>query len=454
MKRTLLAIMVLVSAVTSMAQTAAITLKAEVNGNERNLVIGLKADGKAKVDWGDGTLKETETIPAFDGWNQATVTGTPTGEGTIKVYGDGIVYFEASSRVDGAKVLSVDVTNAPDLEQLIVNTNKLTSIDITKNMKLQQLDIQNNELTGIDISKNTELTKLSIQNNKLTALDISKNQKLQTLYISDNAFEGTLDISTNPTLKSIYCLNNSITDVKIGKNTASKPYFSFNNCKLTTFDATGISDIANATLFLMGNELTSMTLPETMPKTMNISKNKFTLATLPQFKSTRYTYAPQADYAVNDKYNVGDVIDLSSQTDATLNTKFTVENATEPLVEGKDYTVDGGRITLLTAQTEPVYVTMTTEYFPKFTGTNTYKTASFTVGVATGISQATTGVKISSTDGGLTIDGLNCGDDVSVYSTNGAMVSSFKATSSKAFVPVANGLFIVKVNGKAEKVLL
>lgn len=457
MKKFFTLLLAVISTMTAFAQTEpAIELQAEVDGNTRTLTIGLGVEGTVQIDWGNGEKVTSEVIPAYDGRNQVNVFGTVSGEGKVKIYGDNIVYFECSSRVDGAQVLSLDVTKATTLKDLTANTNKLTAIDLTKNTELEKLTINNNQLTSIDISKCTKLTTLDITNNLLTAIDITKNQALQTLRIGQNKLAGELDLSTNPTIMSVYALKNELTSVKIGNNTASKPYFSFNENKLTSFDASGIKDAGNATLFLISNQLTEITLPSTKMKSINISKNNFTIATLPATTVAKtLTYAPQADYAIAETYKVGDVLDLSSLTNATLNTQFQVMKSDKtPLTEGTDYTIADGKITFLTAQ-DAVYITMTSTLYPKFTGTNIYKTTVTKVEGSTGINAVTAQeVKVSTAGNEISISGLSQGDAVTVANLGGAVVANFHANSANAHVQAAKGLYIVSINGKAIKVAL
>lgn len=457
MKKFFTLLLAVISTMTTFAQTEpAIELQAEVDGNTRTLTIGLGVEGTVQIDWGNGEKVTSENIPVYDGWNQVNVSGTVSGDGKVKIYGDNIVYFECSSRVDGAQVLSLDVMKATALKDLTANTNKLTSIDLTKNTELTKLTINNNQLTNIDISKCTKLTTLDITNNLLTAIDITKNQALQTLRIGQNKLTGELDLSTNPTIKLVYAQTNELASVKIGNNTASKPTFSFNENKLTSFDATGIKDAGNATLFLISNQLTEITLPSTKMKSINISKNNFTIATLPATSVAKFfTYAPQNDYVIAESYKVGDVLDLSSQTSATLNTQFAVYKSDKTaLTEGTDYTVADGKITFLTAQ-EAVYVTMSSALYSKFTGTNIYKTTVTKVEGDTGINTVTTqGVKVSTIGNEITISGLAQGDAVTVANLGGAVVANFHANSANAHVQAAKGLYIVSINGKAIKVAL
>lgn len=459
MKKFFTLLLAVISTMTAFAQTEpAIELQAEVDGNTRTFTIGLATEGTVQIDWGGNGEKVTsEVIPAYDGWNQVNVSGTVSGDGKVKIYGDNIVYFECSSRVDGAQVLSLDVTKATTLKDLTANTNKLASIDLTKSTELEKLTINNNQLTSIDISKCTKLTTLDITNNLLTAIDITKNQALQTLRIGQNKLTGDLDLSTNPTIKSVYALTNELTSVKIGNNTASKPYFSFNYNKLTSIDASGINDAKNAILFLIGNQLTEIKLPSAQMKTLNISKNNFTLATLPDATTAAkgFTYAPQNDYVIAESYKVGDVLDLSSQTSATLNTQFAVYKSDKTaLKEGTDYTVTDGKITFLTAQ-EAVYVTMSSALYSKFAGTSIYKTTITKVEGSTGINAVTAqGVKVSTVGNEISISGLSQGDAVTVANLGGAVVANFHANSANAHVQATKGLYIVSINGKAIKVAL
>lgn len=458
MKKFFTLLLAVISTMTAFAQTEpAIELQAEVDGNTRTFSIGLATEGTVQIDWGGNGEKVTsEVIPAFSGNNWVNVSGTVSGDGKVKIYGANIVYFECTSRVDGAQVLSLDVTKATALKDLTAYTNKLTSIDLTKNTELEKLTIYNNQLTSIDISKCTKLTTLDISNNLLTAIDITKNQALQTLKISQNKFAGELDLSTNPTIKLVYALGMELNSVKIGNNTAERPYFSLNNNKLTSIDASGIQDAGNATLFLIGNKLTEIKLPSAKMKSLNITKNNFTLATLPAPSVAKFfTYAPQNDYVIAESYKVGDVLDLSSQTSATLNTQFAVYKSDKTaLTEGTDYTVADGKITFLTAQ-EAVYVTMSSALYSKFTGTSIYKTTVTKVEGSTGINAVTAQeVKVSTAGNEISISGLSQGDAVTVANLGGAVVANFHANSANAHVQAAKGLYIVSINGKAIKVAL
>ena len=94
MKKFFTLLLAVISTMTAFAQTEpAIELQAEVDGNTRTFTIGLGVEGTVQIDWGNGEKVTSEVIPAFDGWNQVDVSGSVSGEGKVKIYGDNIVYF-------------------------------------------------------------------------------------------------------------------------------------------------------------------------------------------------------------------------------------------------------------------------------------------------------------------------------------------------------------------------
>jgi len=399
--------MCLFSALLANAQdTPAITLTADVDGNPREIAVSATAAGtKVTVDWGDGNLVTSDELAVEDGWTTTTLSGTPAGEGVIKIYGTGIARLEANSVYvtddDGNKSIQVgitaaDVTNAADLQYLVLNSNKLTSIDVSNNTALQKLDLSNNQLTSIDVTKNTQLTNLTLSNNQLTAIDLSNNPSIKTLYLSQNKFSGSLDLSAVTALKSAYLLDNELTDVNFGDNTTLS-YISLNNNKISSIDVSKQTGLVKGSLFLINNEIAdgkNIVLPEGA-KTLNISKNKLTFATMPELTIAKnVTYAPQQDIELAKETNT---IDLSAQATVGENaTTFTVYTYNENAAEGEeaataltadtDYKIANGVITFENIPELPVYVAMENASYDKFTGDNVLKTT------VTKIVKETTGI--------------------------------------------------------------
>ena len=232
-------------------------------GLERSITVGLNAAGSVKVDWGNGTPVEMTAAAAYDGWdNGLEFTGTPSG--TVKVYGEGISYFQAFTKfVDGelpGGITSIDLSNATDLTELDIHQNKLAAVDLSKLAALKTLTIGVNDFETIDLSANTELTTIDFSNGKLTSIDLSKNTKLTKVVLSGNQLT-TLDFTNNPLIKTFTVLNNQLTDVKIGANTAKGHTFQFGGNKLTSFSLAEATDLATSFVYLRDNDLTSLTLP-------------------------------------------------------------------------------------------------------------------------------------------------------------------------------------------------
>lgn len=437
----------------------AITLTAQVDGNTRNLVFASSVEGaKLQIDWGDGALVETEEIALFDEYSTTTtVTGTPKGEGVIKVYGEHIVYFDCSSRVDGVQVTSVDLSGASDLQQLYVYTNSLTSLDVSKNVNLTRLECYNNPISELDLSANTALTRLDAKDMSLASIDLSHNTALTTLYLNNNEL-GSLDLSSNTALTSIYALNCGLTSIDLSANTALT-YVSLNNNKLTSLDVTALPKLG--TLMCLGNELTELKA-DNVTKSLNCSNNNLTLATLPVPGAKTFTYVPQKAMGIAESIGVGETLDLSAQTNiqglatepkATVYTWKTTDGTV--LVSGEDYTEEDGVFTFLKAQENPVYCEMTTEAFPKFTGVNAFKTTEIMVAKGDGLAETgKASVKVLSADGAVKVTGLVQGDDITVCNVAGVRMAQVRAAGASVELPLSAGVYVVSVNGRAHKVLV
>ncbi len=437
--------------------------KENAENNSRNLVFAAAEAGhKLYIDWGNGTLVETEEIGVDDGWTTTTVTGTVCGEGQVKIYGSGIVVFEASSHIKAEDtfyphVTAIDVTNATELTSLNVYTNSLTTLDVSKNTKLAKLSCYNNPISELDLKNNTELTSLDAKNMLLTAIDLSANTKLGTLYLNQNAGITAINLETNTELKNLYLIDCSLTTLDVSKNTLLGA-LSVNNNKLTALDVTACEGLK--TLFAMGNQISDLKMGK-VSSTLNVSKNNLTLATLPALpegmKVARYTYAPQNDMEIPATLTAGEVLDLSAQTNLlgvlaeAQATTFTWIAKSDTLKAGTDYTEENGKFTFLTEQ-DSVYCVMTSEAFPKFTGSSAFKTTPMTISVPVGIQEMNAdAVKVYATEGQIVVNGLTEATAVKVFTTNGQLVAAITATGNCTF-SVKNGFYIVVAGTTTQKV--
>ena len=378
------------------AEEAKPAITFEAGNAERSVTVGLNAAGTVYLDWGDGNKVQYNAEAAYDGWDNALeFFGQPVG--TVKVYGEGITYFESFTKmVDGAVaggITSIDLSGAAaTLTELDIHQNNLASVDLSKLTKLEKLTIGVNDFTAIDLSANTELTTLDITNGKLTAIDLSKNTKLNKIVLSGNKLT-TLDLTNNTLAKTITVLDNQLTSVTFGDNTATKHTFNFGGNKLTTIDLSKFADASGMYLRLRDNDLTgdAIKLPCAI-KQLWVDYNAFTLAQLYALKALAtqtFTYATadpdkeaQAPMQITAE---GDKVDLSSQAKlGETATVFTWKKADgTALVEGTDYTVADGVFTFLNAA-EDIYCEMTNAELNAFTAEKPYKTTAVSV-VATGI---------------------------------------------------------------------
>jgi len=368
---------------------------------ERTITVGLNAAGTVKVDWGNGTPVEQTAAGAYDGYdNGLEFTGTPSG--TVKIYADGIIYFQAFTKyaaeateiTGGITAVNLDGA-AATLTELDLHQNNLASVDLSKLTALTSLNIGVNDFTTIDLSANTELTSIDLSNGKnngkLNALDLSNNSKLTKVVLSGNKLTA-LDLSNNPLVKTLTVLNNALESVTFGENTNQKHTLNLGGNKLKTLDLTGFTTYSGTYLRVRDNELSEIKLPGKISQIW-ADGNAFTLAQLYALKSqaNTLTYAStftkeqaQQPYVIAESINVGETVDLSSQ--ALLGETATVfawkKADGTALVEGTDYTVAAGVFTFLTAQ-EAIHCEMTNAEFPLFTAEKPYMTTAMKV-VASG----------------------------------------------------------------------
>ena len=234
----------------------------------------------------------------------------------------------------------------------------------------------------------------------------------------------TLDLSGNKLLRSCYLLDMGLTNLTVGEKTASGLYLSVNNNKLTTLDLRQAKGLENkGKLFATNNNLTELLYDKI--GTANLAGNKFSFATLPVANINVLTYAPQQplDIVLN-----GSEVDLSAQQADTYKWYDTDGNE---LAEGTDYTAATGKFTFLKTPAKPVYCVLESTRFPKFVGSNAFKTVTIQP-VGTGISQ-------------LKAD--NAAANTAYYTLDG----SFAGFNKQQLKP---GIYVAKNGKKAVKVVV
>lgn len=220
----------------------------------------------------------------------------------------------------------IDPTGCPKLLQLSLDGASISSIDVSKNPYLLILNVSDTKVHNLDLSGNPILRELYCSHNgaynnesKFTSLDLSKTPDLLRLFIAGNAFE-TLDLSPVAKLQSLSASHNQLTTLNIDSN------------------------------------------PEIFE--LDLSMNNMDFVTLPADRSSfiDYSYA-QRPFQVETQYAVGSVLDFSARVNRPGSTTSAVlygykEDApSDPRIIDEDsYSWDNGKLTLLGAQADSVYV--------------------------------------------------------------------------------------------------
>ncbi|MEX1381808.1 hypothetical protein [Lutibacter sp.] len=102
------------------------------------------------------------------------------------------------------------------LENLNLSFNYLKELTVD-NASLEILHISNNDLISLDISAAVNLTNVLLTTNKLNVLNISSNKKLQTLLVSDNQLQ-SINLSENISLTHLYMASNLLTGLDVSNN--------------------------------------------------------------------------------------------------------------------------------------------------------------------------------------------------------------------------------------------
>lgn len=110
----------------------------------------------------------------------------------------------------------IGLSNLEKLEELNLSFNYFEELSIN-NQALEVFHISNNDLISLDISMALNLINVLLTSNKLIALDISSNKKLQTLLVSGNQLQ-SINLSENISLTHVYIASNFLEDLDVSNN--------------------------------------------------------------------------------------------------------------------------------------------------------------------------------------------------------------------------------------------
>lgn len=409
--------------------------------NSFHIVLGGTPGEYVYVDCGFGEveveLEEGVVDVEAGGMSGVSVPCQVSEAGIVKIYGDptAIDYFDA----EGCYLREIDLSKLTELRILDLSHNELEKLDLSSSEKLEMITLSDNpfnvsplkigpnkpnltilemsiidnldqsfnlsdypamasfeayhctDLRKVDPSGCPGLLRLSIDVTPVEKLDVSANRELMILNISDTKIT-SIDLSNNPYLTEFYCTHDGplykqwpLTELDVTNNTNLQRFFASGN-KLTSLDLTQNVQLVN--LGLANNLLSSLDLSNCGTLySVDIRNNCFSYASLPEPGDTwgEYYYS-QRPLTVDRSYPVGTTIDFASQVlreNTETTAKIYVVDKNNPYsqseLETSAYRYDNGKLTLLQATTDSVYVSFSNTLFPEYpltTGNFMVKSAS------------------------------------------------------------------------------
>ena len=392
---------------------------------------GIKDKDYIDIDYGLGTVEQELVPATLDPetgtWSGTSITLSVTSADVIKIYGD--AENIAILNLDGCYIRQTDLSKLTNLEILYMNHNELESLDLSNIHKLKYVELSDNPInkgnlvigdqpdllmleiaqtgnldpnfkmsnypklkvftcwgnpgiTSLDPSQCPDLIQLSLDGTSVETLDVSHNTNLQILNISDTRIKN-IDLSKNIYLRELYCKHESgivntdikLTDIDVTKNLNLIRLAASGN-KLTSIDVSKNTYLQH--LSLTNNNLKEINLDNNVNLyQVMIANNNFGFSTLPLPKETweDYDYY-QKNIPVQKTYAEGTVIDFSDMilregTKTTMALYQTDETNVNPVtaLDESYYSFDAttGKVTLLKATTDSVYVAFANDAFPALT---------------------------------------------------------------------------------------
>lgn len=243
-----------------------------------------------------------------------------------------LVSFNAWSN---KSLMKLDPTGCPKLRKISIDSTPVSELDVTKNTELSILNISDTGISEIDLSKNVNLTQFfcdhlssSINSGvKLTSLDVTKNPNLVYLYASGNALSD-IDVSQNKYLHDLFLNKNNLSSINLDNN------------------------------------------PNLIQVSLRYNNLNFATLPIPDDSWSTYEYVQKA-MPVAKSQKVGTVLDLSDKvlrdgtttTAALYMTRESEPGVITPLGE-EYYTYADGKVTLLKAVSDSVYLAFANSAFP------------------------------------------------------------------------------------------
>lgn len=143
-----------------------------------------------------------------------------------------------SFKCENARLQSIDLSQAPEIESLLVSWNELATLDLAPATKLKELRCSWNKLSTLNIEKNPQLEVLFCSKNQIPAIDAHNHPHLRELYGSFNPLQSlhldgctalqvlsleetgltALELSEFKNLKYLEASGNKLTKIDLSKN--------------------------------------------------------------------------------------------------------------------------------------------------------------------------------------------------------------------------------------------
>ena len=174
--------------------------------------------------------------------------------------------------IDATNIVNLNLINAPNLEELTVNSNKqLVGLNVDNNIKLKKISLSQNNFSSINLNNNRELENLSIYESNFNTIDLRNNPNLTYLNLSQNNLT-SLDLHNNNLLRYLDVKNNNLESLTLNAQTLTN--IDASNNKLTNLDLRNFSKVYG--LDVSDNLLKELYLPNNIHSCENIkySNNK------------------------------------------------------------------------------------------------------------------------------------------------------------------------------------
>ena len=256
-------------------------------------------------------------------------------------------------------ITELDVTQNTKLEYLDVESLALDELDVTHNKNLLHLNIGGTKMKEINLDSNLNLYELLASSSQLTELKTDKFPNLQYLSVAYSTIK-EIDVTNNPNLYQLYAsgMKNPITYIDVTKCPKLQIFFAMNNA-LEKCDFSNNPDLYS--VYISQNNLSELDLSNN-PAMIELSVwgNNLRFSTMPPIELNYYSWHPQGELPINEKYEVGEAIDLSSELMVQdVRTVFTWKTGDQypyvTLLEGVDYEIEDGVTTFLRDQPQPVF---------------------------------------------------------------------------------------------------